>query len=295
MKSENWNPLELATIPSVSVEGLSPVGRRTGLASYIKRLWQRRHFIVADSRARVSGSTRTNALGYAWLFLNPILLVLAFYAIFGLVLGTSRGVENFIGFLVIGVFFFQFTSRSLTGGMGAIRSAGSVIKAFQFPRASIPISTVVRNFLDFIPTLAVMAVMLAVIPPVEHITWRMILIVPIIGLQTIFNVGIACFSARIGFQVPDLSNLASVLSRFWLYSSGVFFSIDDRLASYPEVLQVMQLNPMYIFLTLTRNSVLYGVGSPLSMWLTATAWSLGALALGFWYFWRGEETYGRPQ
>ncbi|WP_420836562.1 ABC transporter permease [Brevibacterium aurantiacum] len=233
-------------------------------------------------------------LGHAWLFLNPVLSVLAFYAIFGLILGTSRGVENFIGFLVIGVFFFQFTARSMTGGMGAIRSNASMIRAFQFPRAAVPISTVIRNFLDFVPSLAVMVIMLAIIPPIETITWRVVLVLPVIGLQTVFNVGLACLLARIGHKIPDLSNLASVLSRFWLYGSGVFFSIDDRLSAYPLVLEIMQFNPMYIFLTLARNCLLYGVDSPISMWNIAIIWSLGLAIVGFIYFWRGEETYGRP-
>ena len=117
--AEMTNPLGLSTIPSVSSEGLVPVGRRTSLRSYLAALWNRRHFIIAESRAKVSGSTRQNLLGYGWLFINPLLSVLAFWFIFGFILGTQKSVDNFIGYLVIGVFFFQYTSRSVTGGTGA--------------------------------------------------------------------------------------------------------------------------------------------------------------------------------
>ncbi|MFC9441874.1 MULTISPECIES: ABC transporter permease [unclassified Brevibacterium] len=287
------NPLGLTTIPSVKLDGLTPVGRRTRFDVYLKRLWERRHFIIADSRAKASGSTRSNILGYAWLFLNPILSVLAFYAIFGLVLGTSRGVDNFIGFLVIGVFFFQYTSRTMTRGIASVRAGSSMIRAFQFPRVAVPISTVVRNLLDFIPSLAVMVVLLAIIPPLEVVTWRVVLIIPVVVLQTAFNIGLACLLARLGHAVPDLTNVASVLSRFWLYGSGVFFSIDDRLAAFPTVLSIMQFNPMYAFLTIARNSLLYGVDTPMHLWLIAIGWSIGLLVVGFVFFWQGEEKYGR--
>ena len=291
--SETTNPLGLASIPSVSSEGLVPVGKRTSLRSYLSALWNRRHFIIAESMAKMSGSTRTTLLGYGWLFLNPLLSVMAFWFIFGFILQSSKGIDNFLGYLVIGVFFLQYTGKSLTGGTNSIRSGASMIKGFQFPRAALPISTVVRNFLDFIPTVAVMALLIVVIPPAEVITWRVVLVLPVIILQTIFNVGLACLLARIGHKVPDLSNLMSIVSRFWLYGSGVFFSIEDRLADHPLILSAMQFNPMHAYLTLTRNSLLYGVDSPVWMWAMGTVWAFGLLIVGFLFFWRGEESYGR--
>ena len=291
--SETKNPLGLSSIPSVSSEGLVPVGRRTSLSSYLAALWNRRHFIIAESRAKMSSSTRKNILGYGWLFLNPLLSVLAFWFIFGFILQTSRGVPNFLGFLVVGVFFFGFTGKCMTGGTGAIRSGASMIKGFQFPRAALPISTVVRNFLDFMPTLLVMVVVLAVVPPLEVITWRVILVIPVIILQTIFNVGLACFLARLGHKIPDLTNFMSIVSRFWLYGSGVFFSIEDRLGNHPALLEAMQYNPMHAYLTLVRNSLLYGVDSDPKMWIIGTIWAFGLLIVGFLFFWRGEENYGR--
>lgn len=290
--SETRNPLGLSSIPSVSSEGLVPVGRRTSLRSYLAALWNRRHFMIAESRAKMSSSTRKNLLGYGWLFLNPLLSVLAFWFIFGFILQSSRGIENFIGYLVIGV-FFQFTGKSMTGGTGAIRSGVSMIKSFQFPRAALPISVVVRNFLDFIPSVVVMAILIAVIPPAEVITWRVALVIPVIILQTIFNVGLACFMARVGHKIPDLTNFMSIVSRFWLYGSGVFLSIEDRLGNHPAILAAMQFNPMHSYLTLTRNSLLYGVDSSVWMWAMGIVWAFGPLIVGFLFFWRGEESYGR--
>ncbi|MDN5587072.1 MAG: ABC transporter permease [Brevibacterium sp.] len=270
-----------------------PVGRRTSLRSYLAALWNRRHFIIAESRAKMSSSTRKNLLGYGWLFLNPLLMVLAFWFIFGFILQSSKGIENFIGYLVIGVFFFQYTSKSMTGGTGAIRAGSSMIKGFQFPRAALPISTVVRNFLDFIPSVVVMAILIVAIPPAEVITWRVLLVIPVIILQTIFNIGLACFLARVGHKVPDLTNFMSIVSRFWLYGSGVFFSIEDRLASHPAILTAMEFNPMHAYLSLVRNSLLYGVDSPIWMWASGILWAFGLLFVGFLFFWRGEESYGR--
>nr|WP_286672958.1 ABC transporter permease [Brevibacterium sp. RIT 803] len=241
----------------------------------------------------MSGSTRKNLLGYGWLFLNPLLSVMAFWFIFGFILESDRDIDNFLGYLIIGVFFFQFTGKSMTGGTGAIRSGASMIKGFQFPRAALPISVVVRNFLDFIPTAVVMVLLIAVITPPDVITWRVVLVIPVIILQTIFNVGLACFLARVGHKIPDLTNFMSIVSRFWLYGSGVFFSIEDRLADHPAILATMQFNPMHAYLTLVRNSLLYATDSSPWLWFMAIVWAFGLLIVGFLFFWRGEESYGR--
>src|SRR5699024_1958710 len=103
----------------------------------------------------------------------------------------------------------------------------------------------------------------------------------------------ACFLARIGHKVPDLTNFMSIVSRFWLYGSGVFFSIEDKLSDHPALLAVMEINPMHAYLTLVRDALLYGVDSPTWLRLIGIVWAIGLLRLGFRFFWRGVEGYGR--
>ena len=96
--------LDVVNFEQVDISRLSPVGVRPGLARYLLDLFQRRHFIWADSRARAFSGNKDTLLGNLWLIGRPILDGFAYYIIFGLVLGTSRGVDNFIGFLLVGVF-----------------------------------------------------------------------------------------------------------------------------------------------------------------------------------------------
>ena len=285
---------QLRTGVAVPSWALGPVGRRLPLGTYIEQLWKRRHFILAESRSKIAGTANRNLLGYGWLILNPLLNGLGFYVVFGLILQTSRGIENFIGFLVIGVFFFQLTMRCVTGGTQAIRNGRPMIRAFAFPRAALPLTVVVREVLNFAPTFVVLVVVLGVFPPAENITWRVSLVVPAFICQTMFALGCAFILARLGHVLPDISNLVNVLARFWLYASGVFFSI-DRFVDQPLVQTVMKINPMYSYLEIYRNSILYGVDSPSSMWLLAVGWAFVFLVFGFLFFYRGEESYGRAE
>ncbi|MCK9794710.1 ABC transporter permease [Isoptericola sp. 4D.3] len=283
---------QASTLEVVSTGRLSQVGARPPVRTYLSQLWKRRHFLWAEARAKVTSGTRETLLGQAWLVLKPMLDGVAYYLIFGKVLGADMGIPNFLGYLVIGVFLFQFTTQCVTGGAKAIPSGRNLIRAFTFPRASLPISVVLRGVLNLVPTLAAMFVLLLVLPEQEHWTAAAALFPAVLGLQVVFVTGLSLLLARAAAAVPDLNQLIGVAMRFWLYGSAVFFSI-DRFSNFPWIVGVMEANPMYMVLNAARDTLLYGVVPAMSTWIGLGAWSLGTLLIGFLVFWRAEESYGR--
>lgn len=280
-------------IESVDISRLKPVGQRPGLGSYVRSLWGRRHFIWADSRAKAFSGNRDKLLGNAWLIGKPMLDGLTYFMIFGVLLGTSRGIDNFIGFLLIGIFTFSFTGRALTGGARVMSGGGkNLIKAFSFPRASIPLALVIKDAISMLPVLATMLLMIAVIPPHANITWRWLLFPAVFLLQIMFNTGLVFYAARITSAIPDLQMLLSFVSRFWMYGSGVMFSL-ERFVTHPTLLEIVQLNPAYCIIELSRELLLYGTTPDVRLWLVLGLWALVTPVLGFLYFWQAEEEYGR--
>src|SRR5699024_11231624 len=91
--------------------GLAPVGVRPSLSDYVRGMWDRRHFILMDARHRVATSNSRNLLGRLWLVLRPMLEAAMYYVIFAESLGVTRGIENYPGFIIIGVLMFRSTSR----------------------------------------------------------------------------------------------------------------------------------------------------------------------------------------
>ncbi|MFC5379506.1 ABC transporter permease [Aquipuribacter nitratireducens] len=273
--------------------GLRPVGRRPSLGVYLAQLWDRRHFILSTARSGLASNTAQDRLGPLWLVLNPLLLGLAYYLIFGLLLGTSDQVEDFIGFLVIGIFLYQYTARAVSEGARAVTGNRRMIQVLAFPRAALPIGLVVRQALGFLPAVGVMLVVVLISPPVSPVTWHWLLLVPVLVLVTLFNLGVAFFAARLTAQVNDVGQLIPFLLRLWLYASGVFFDIRRLAADQPGLLAVLELNPVHIYLTLARDAVLYQTVSDARYWLLGTAWALVLTVLGFLAFWRAEEVYSR--
>jgi teichoic acid transport system permease protein len=277
---------------SVNLRGLRRVGARPPFLDYLVSLWDYRHFIFYDARSRVQTGNEQDRLGRAWLVLGPLLNGLMFYLIMGVILGSGRGIENFVSFLIIGVFLFQMTARSISASSKTIASNKNVIHAFQFPRASLVLASNLRELLSNIPVLITMLILVIILPPSEEISWRWLMLVPIIIFQTMFNLGLGLILARVVFVVNDVNHLISYSMRLWMYASCMFFSI-DRFDKMPVIRLIMEWNPVYNILHLARECLLYGNVGPWRSWAILALWSLSALAVGIYFFWKGEETYGR--
>lgn len=280
------------TAGGLDASALAPIGVRPSLGEYLRQLWGRRYFIWYDSRQRTATSNSGHILGNLWLFLRPLLDAVFYFIIFGLVLKLSRGTDNFPAFLIIGILLYRSTATALGSGSGIIRSNRSMIRAFMFPRASIPVSTVLQNSMTAVYTLIVMMVAIMVIPPHVWPQWTWLLIIPIFGLQCLMNLGITFITSRIGFHVPDITNVLTLLARFLMYASGVMFPI-DRFVDHPTALTIIQLNPLFQVITMARTVLMDGTVPAATSWLTLGGWTVLLLVCGLIFFWRAEETYGR--
>ncbi|MHA7178314.1 ABC transporter permease [Arthrobacter sp. Sr24] len=289
---ENTPAQEIAKDLPLDLSQLSRVGARPSFLDYLVQLWDFRNFIIYDARARVKSGTRRDKLGSAWLILNPVFNGLTYFVIFGLLLGTGNGIPNFIGYLTIGIFMFQMTSGAITGGARSIQQNRALVQGFTFPRAALPLGVNIREAMVNVPLIIAMLLLVLVIPPTEPITWRWLLIFPVLALQFIFNLGVGLILARVISRVNDVTHLLPFALRAMMYVSAIFFSY-ERFIDKPILLNVMQANPMFIIIDITRDSILYGITPSLQSWAILTAWSLAALIIGIIYFWKGEESYVR--
>lgn len=275
--------------------GLSASGRLPSLPEYSRQLWAYRHFIGAHASAKMTSALGNTKLGAVWQVLTPIINAAVYYVIFGLVLKAGHGMQNFIAYLCIGVFVFQFTQSVVQTGQNTIVGNLGLIRALHFPRASLPLSAALVEIRNFVVALVVL--MGIVLISGEPITARWLFVLPALLLQSVFNVGLGLFMARYGSKFRDVRQLVPFIMRFWLYGSAVLYPVtkfSDVLSGWQ--LQVVEANPMLIFIELMRHSLLEEAplaNTPTVLWIQATAWAVVVGLGGYVYFWRGEKGYGR--
>ncbi|MER7211433.1 ABC transporter permease [Streptosporangium sp. NPDC000239] len=277
--------------------GLRRAIARPRLTVYLRQLWERRHFVMTYATSRNVSKYSTSALGQLWQVLTPLLNAAIYWLMFGVILGARGNMDPnvYIAFLVTGVFVFTYTQRSVTSGAKSISGNLSLIRALHFPRAALPLAYTIQEFQQVLISMGVLMVLVLVTG--QPITWMWLLIPVALLLQTMFNIGASMVLARVGSTARDLNQLLPFITRTWLYASGVFFSIQDRVVAQGHMPQwiadLMYFNPAASYIELMRDLLIQFHPTRPWVWFTCIFWALFALIGGFWYFWRAEEKYGR--
>ena len=271
--------------------GLTRQGGRPPFLRYLRESWQRRHFVIAMARYRVEASNSQTRLGILWIVLRPLFTALTYGLVFGLIMPAGTRPPNFIPYLVVGVFIFEFFSKCFQNGARSITGNVNLIQSLSFPRILMPVYAVLRQLIEIIPVVLVMFVIVWAFGETPRWTW--LLVLPVVLLLTLFNLGVALIAARLTVQLRDVSNIIPFITRFLFYGSGIFFSLERVFAENPTLLFIAQLNPVHDFIAIIRSFTIDGVETSPLMWIVVAGSTVLILALGTVFFWRAEVRYGR--
>ncbi|MDR2453077.1 MAG: ABC transporter permease [Bifidobacteriaceae bacterium] len=295
MRSPTARPRPLPSAEAAALaarHGLRKLGARPRLWPYTVSLWRRRDFTWELATSDAYGKNQGSYLGQLWGVLKPLLQVAVFYVIFGLVItGARQGIADFLSYLVIGTFLFEFMASGLNNGGRAIASKVKLVRALEFPRAVLPISVTLTELIMMWPA---MLIMLVIVLVKGHMpTWSWLLLAPAIALVYMFVLGVGFFLARVVSATPDLGNLVPILTQMARYCAGVFFSLEALAAGFGALGQVAIYEPFALYLTLSRSAILPEVQAGPFHWALGAGYSVAALLLGYVYFWLAEARYGR--
>lgn len=269
-------------------ERLHDLTRPPSAGSYLAEAWRRREFAVLVPAQDLRAQNMGTVLGQLWHLANPALLVGVYFLIFGVVIDTSRGVENFLGFLIVGVVLFHLTQRVVQDSAVCISRNLGLIRSVQFPRILLPAATLNGQTAAFLPALAL--AMVAVVATGERPTLRWLVLPAVLLAQFIFHLGAALLVARVGASLSDLQQLLPHVFRLLFYGSGVIFSVEAFVTS-PGWRRAFALNPIYDLITCARWCL---VGEPVDGWVVAglLVWCIALPVVGFAVFHRSEQRLG---
>jgi teichoic acid transport system permease protein len=271
--------------------GLHRVGARAALWPYLRDTWERRDFITTMARFRMAAQNQENRLGAFWLVLKPALNALVYGTIFGVIQQGSTRPADYPAYVVVGVFLFEFFAVCFAQGAKAITGNRPLVQSLSFPRIALPLSVVMEQFYTLLLSMIVMFGLLIVFG--HFPTWNWLLMAPLVLIYLVFNTGVALITARLTVHFRDLTQILPFVSRLLFYTSGALFDVQKLFSSHPWVVQVYEWHPIYQTLTIARSLLMTNASYDPAYWLHLSAWAAFSVTVGFIFFWRAEERYGR--
>jgi lipopolysaccharide transport system permease protein len=222
-----------------------------------------RNLVTRDLKIRYRGSV----LGLLWTVLNPLFMAVIYIVFLRLL---SRGIANQYANIVIGVFAWQFTMQCINSGMNCVTGNASLVKKVYFPRIILPLSVNLSSLVNFLLTLVVQWVLVAVILMVTDGGFLKLttLWVPLLSLyQLLLGFSLALLVAAANVYFRDTQHIVGLLTSAWFFMSPVMYPlsmVETVAQSHPWIAQVYMLNPMTVIITAYRALQIPGVAFPWS-------------------------------
>ena len=226
-----------------------------------------------ELRQKYKGS----ALGVAWYLVNPLVLMGAYYVLFGLVFPVFEH-EDYPLFLMVGLVVWMFFSQSLLTAATSLLDQGALIRKARFPRELVPASVVAVQLTTFLVVLALVSVVTLAVR--GSLSPAVLWLVPILAALAAFTLGLALAVAVLHAYFRDVAPILGAALLPWFFLSPIFFEPGDatRREGYRFVLE--WVNPVAPFITAVRDVVYDGAAPDPAVLAYVAVAAVVALALG---------------
>ncbi len=235
-----------------------------------------------ELKARYRGSI----LGFFWSFVNPLLQLLTYGLVFGVILPGRHpaAMEPYLLFFFCGILPWTWFNASLLEASGVLIAGGSLIKKVMFPAEVLPVVTVLTNLVHFLLGLPILLVVLVASGRLRPSA--LLLPLPVL-VQLVLTVGLALVVSALTVHFRDLQNILSHLLHLWFFASPVLYYYGEMTG---KVRALLRFNPMS-HLLVAYQQMLFEGGFDHGRGLGATAVvAVLAFALGAFLFDRLRDT-----
>jgi lipopolysaccharide transport system permease protein len=236
----------------------------------IATIWNNRSLIRTMVRRDILGRYRGSFAGAFWTLLNPLLLMLTYFFVFGVVLRarfeSDPSRAGFALYFLAGMLPWLAFSEAAGRAPYVMLEHRNFVKKLVFAVETLPFNLVVSGLVSEIFGLALFSAGFLIVRGTlpASMLWLPALIVP----QIMFTAGVAWFLAALGVFVRDLGQVIGFLLTVWFFLTPICYPESSLPAA---AVPLLSKNPIYVLVRGYRAVFLEGhapdFGSLWKLWL----------------------------
>jgi len=251
-----------------------------------------RELVVKDLKLRYSGPL----LGAVWAFLLPFLTVLTFYVVFCKVLKVKVEEAPFILYLMSAIFPWRFFQDSLSASTTSLMDNKNLLREARFPHYFIPLSVVLANAVNFLPSLMILVITALVV--LKGLPLFILFLPLVLSAHFLITLGLAIISSILYLKWRDMKYILEAFLMLLFYLTPAFYSISTiRSVASQGLFTAFIFNPFTGILNFYRISILkgfYDVVASDAGWFSFAAvpvlFAAGVTGAAFFFYRRNQST-----
>jgi len=214
------------------------------------------------------GRYRNTGIGVLWSVLNPLLFLLTFYLVFARLLHI--GIAHYASFAFTAIIAWSWLQGALQQSAESITSSATLTAQPGFP-------------LQALPLLALLLLAEGV-----PLTWRVVAVLPLLGLQGLLLLGMSFIVAALNVRYRDTQHILPVLLQIGYFLTPIFYDLN---VVGPEYRGYFTFNPMAVLIQAYRAVLMQGSFPDWHPLAGLFALALLLLVVGRRYFERARDTF----
>jgi lipopolysaccharide transport system permease protein len=284
-------------ISAARVTSLSTVRRQDTLRAAGRALtypfltiWRHRTLIRAMVRRDILGRYRGSFGGAFWTIINPLLLMLTYFYVFGVIMQSKFPGDPsrtaFALYFLAGMLPWLAFSEAVGRSPSVMLEHRTFVKKVVFAVETLPVNLVVSGLVTGLFAVLLFCIVLLAVRHKIPVTvlWLPVLLIP----QLLFTAGLSWFLAALGVFVRDLGQILGFLLTLWFFATPICYPEQNVPAALAPVLAK---NPMYILVRGYRAIFLHSEAPAFSslwkFWLLA----LIVFILGHAWFYKLRKSF----
>ncbi len=253
-------------------------------------IWRNRGLIRVMVRRDILGRYRGSFGGAFWTLINPLLLMLTYFFVFGVVLrsrfGQDQSRSGFALYFLAGMLPWLAFSEAAGRAPGVMLEHRNFVKKLVFAVETLPVNLVAAGLVsELFAVLLFCGFLLAVrggVPP--SVVWLPALLIP----QVLFTAGVSWFLAALGVFVRDLGQVMGFVLTIWFFVTPICY---PETSLPPQARVLLSKNPIYVLVRGYRAIFLEhqppAFGALWKLWLL----SIVVFVLGHAWFYKLRKSF----
>jgi lipopolysaccharide transport system permease protein len=182
---------------------------------------------------------KQTALGVVWVVLQPVISMLVFSGLFGVLLNAPSSGVPYPVFVYAGLLPWTYFAGSLARSSTSLVDSRNLITKVYFPRLLVPLTGVLAGLVDFAVGFVVLILLMLLYGIVP--TAAVVFLPAFLLLAMLTALGFGLWLSALNVRYRDIGYIIPFMVQIWLYLTPVIYSV----SLIPERFQfLLGLNPM---------------------------------------------------
>jgi lipopolysaccharide transport system permease protein len=229
-----------------------------GLAEFTRGLWRNRSLVGELVYRDIRGGHAGHGFGAIWVYVQPLVIVVTFMLVFGVVIGTKLAVTqtfpgDYTSYVLVGLVPWLLMQNALSRGPGIFLANANLVKQVIFPLESLPMANLIACFGVFAPSILVMLA--------YKLAWggglsaTALLLPVVLGLHGLLALGLILILSVITPFVRDVREFITVYLSIAMYFTPAVYLPDW----VPALIRpVLYLNPFSYVVWVYQDTLFFG-------------------------------------